>query len=70
LASLAFDEHILAAWFQAVSPRTAGFNTLAISELTADSTLLSLLLMIIGGGSVSSASGIKIGTFIILLLAM
>ncbi|MDC9526801.1 TrkH family potassium uptake protein [Pseudoalteromonas sp. Angola-30] len=70
LASLTFDEQILAAWFQAVTPRTAGFNTLTISELTADSTLLMLLLMIIGGGSVSTASGIKIGTFIILLLAM
>lgn len=53
-----------------MTPRTAGFNTLAISDLTADSTLLTLLLMIIGGGSVSTASGIKIGTFIILLLAM
>ncbi|WP_377110305.1 TrkH family potassium uptake protein [Pseudoalteromonas sp. R86517] len=70
LASLPFDDQILAAWFQAVTPRTAGFNTLAISDLTADSTLLTLLLMIIGGGSVSTASGIKIGTFIILLLAM
>ncbi|MBB1455657.1 TrkH family potassium uptake protein [Pseudoalteromonas sp. SG43-5] len=70
LAYLPFDDQVLAAWFQAVTPRTAGFNTLAISDLTADSTLLTLLLMIIGGGSVSTASGIKIGTFIILLLAM
>ena len=70
LANLPLNEQIIAAWFQAVTPRTAGFNTLPMSDLTADSTLLTLLLMMIGGGSVSTASGIKIGTFVILLLAM
>ncbi|MFY8328186.1 TrkH family potassium uptake protein [Pseudoalteromonas sp. ZZD1] len=70
IANLPLSEQLTAAWFQAVTPRTAGFNTLAISHLTNDSTLLTLLLMVIGGGSVSTASGIKIGTFVILLLAM
>ncbi len=70
LSNLALDEQLLAAWFQAVTPRTAGFNTLPISDLTTDSTLLTMLLMIIGEGSVSTASGIKVGTFVILILAM
>ncbi|OUS71065.1 Ktr system potassium transporter B [Pseudoalteromonas sp. A601] len=70
IANLPLAEQLTAAWFQAVTPRTAGFNTLPISDLTNDSTLLTLLLMVIGGGSVSTASGIKIGTFVILLLAM
>lgn len=70
LANLPINEQVIAAWFQAVTPRTAGFNTLPISQLSSDSTLLTLLLMVIGGGSVSTASGIKIGTFVILLLAM
>ncbi len=59
----------LAAWFQAVTPRTAGFNTLAIDQLEDPTTVLMLLLMFIGGGSMSTASGIKVVTFIVLLLA-
>lgn len=59
----------LAAWFQAVTPRTAGFNTLAIEELRNASTALTMMLMFIGGGSLSTASGIKVVTFIVLILA-
>lgn len=59
----------LAAWFQAVSPRTAGFNTLAIEHLEESTSALMLLLMFIGGGSLSTASGIKVVTFIVLIMA-
>ncbi|TMO93590.1 Ktr system potassium transporter B [Pseudoalteromonas sp. S3260] len=59
----------LAAWFQAVTPRTAGFNTIAIEELKNASTALTIMLMFIGGGSLSTASGIKVVTFIVLILA-
>ncbi|GHB27132.1 TrkH family potassium uptake protein [Salinicola rhizosphaerae] len=57
-----------AAWFQAVTPRTAGFNTLDTGSLRDASTLLVMLLMFIGGGASSTASGIKITTFVVLLL--
>lgn len=56
------------AWFAAITPRTAGFNTIEIDKLTDGSTLLTLLLMFIGGGSLSTASGIKLGTFVLVLL--
>lgn len=59
---------IQAAWFQAVTPRTAGFNTLDTGSLRDASTLLIMLLMFIGAGSSSTASGIKITTFMVLLL--
>lgn len=59
----------LAAWFQAVSPRTAGFNTLDYSQVEDSTTVLTLLLMFIGGGSLSTASGIKVVTFMLLILA-
>jgi trk system potassium uptake protein len=59
----------LASWFQAVTPRTAGFNTIAIDQLEDSTTALMLLLMFIGGGSLSTASGIKVVTFIVLILA-
>lgn len=62
-------EKLLAAWFQAVTPRTAGFNTLDIASMTDSTALLMLLLMFIGAGPNSTASGIKLSTFIILLLA-
>lgn len=60
---------LLAAWFQAVTPRTAGFNTIAIEELRNASTALTMMLMFIGGGSLSTASGIKVVTFVVLILA-
>ncbi len=58
-----------AAWFQGVAPRTAGFNTLDITKMVPASTVLIMVLMFIGGGSGSTASGIKLSTFIVMLLA-
>lgn len=58
-----------AAWFQAVTPRTAGFSTLDTGELSTPTTLLTLLWMFIGAGSGSTASGIKVTTLVVLLLA-
>lgn len=69
LANLALKDQALAAWFQAVTPRTAGFNTLDYSQMTDASNVLTLLLMFIGGGSLSTASGIKLGTFVVLIMA-
>ncbi|SHO56169.1 Ktr system potassium uptake protein B [Vibrio quintilis] len=59
----------MASWFQAVAPRTAGFNTLPMDKLEDATTSLILILMFIGGGSMSTASGIKVVTFIVLILA-
>ncbi len=64
-----FWDKLLAAWFQGVTPRTAGFNTLDIGALTAGTSVLMLLLMFIGGAPNSTASGIKISTFVILIAA-
>ncbi len=70
LGRLPLDEQLVAAWFQAVTPRTAGFNTLPIDQLTDASSLLTLMLMFIGGGSVSTASGIKLGTIMVVMAAV
>jgi len=64
-----FWDKLLAAWFQGVTPRTAGFNTLDIGALTTGTSILMLLLMFIGGAPNSTASGIKISTFVIMLAA-
>jgi len=62
-----FGDKLLAAWFQGVTPRTAGFNTLHVESLTVGTSVLMLLLMFIGGAPNSTASGIKVSTFVILL---
>jgi trk system potassium uptake protein TrkH len=70
-AALNLPQRVMAAFFQSVTPRTAGFDTVAQSGLTVSSRMLTLLLMLIGGASGSTAGGIKVNTFfIITLLAM
>lgn len=69
LAALSTKEQALAAWFQATVPRSSGFNSISTGEMTDASTVLTLMLMFIGGGSLSTAGGIKLGTFVVLLLA-
>ncbi len=67
LADLPFFDKLLAGFFQAVTPRTAGFNTLDYSDLSTASLLLTMLLMFIGANPGSTAGGIKTVTFFILL---
>ena len=54
--------------FQAVTPRTAGFDTYSISNLSTPAQLVILLLMFIGGSPGSTAGGIKTTTFATILL--
>jgi len=52
--------------FQAVTPRTAGFNTLDLTELSETGQMLTCLLMLIGGSPGSTAGGMKTTTFAVL----
>nr|WP_239056839.1 TrkH family potassium uptake protein [Wenzhouxiangella limi] len=65
-----WTERGMAAWFQAVTPRTAGFNTVDISGLRDSTSVLFLGLMFVGAGSTSTAGGIKLTTLVVLLLAV
>lgn len=58
-----------AAWFQGVAPRTAGFNSVDVAALTPATIFFVMGLMFIGAGSGSTASGIKLSTFLVLLAA-
>jgi len=60
---------LLVSYFQAVSPRTAGFNAVSMGEMEDSSLLLNMFLMFIGGGSASTASGIKLTTFMVVIFA-
>lgn len=69
LGQMSFTDQAVHAWFQATVPRSAGFNSVHIGEMTSASSFLTMLLMFIGGGSLSTAGGIKVGTFMILILS-
>ncbi|MCA0985007.1 TrkH family potassium uptake protein [Halobacillus yeomjeoni] len=60
---------LLASYFQGVTPRTAGFNTVDIGQMEDSSLFYMLTLMFIGGGSASTAGGIKLSTALIIFLA-
>jgi len=61
---------VLGSLYQAVTPRTAGSNTLPIGDLTQTTLFLIIFLMFIGAGSGSTAGGIKITTFALLVATM
>lgn len=63
-------ERVLTSLFLAVSPRTAGFNTLPLTSLRGSTIAITILLMFIGGSSGSTAGGIKTTTFATLILSM
>lgn len=69
LGAMSFGDQAIHAWFQATVPRSAGFNSIHTGEMMPSSSFLTMLLMFIGGGSLSTAGGIKVGTFVILCIS-
>ncbi len=67
-AGMTMTGKILSSFFCAVTPRTAGFNTINVSGLTDASKLLTVILMFIGGAPGSTAGGIKVTTIVVLLV--
>ncbi|MFO7800107.1 TrkH family potassium uptake protein [Rhodohalobacter sp.] len=70
LADYSAGDKFLASLFQSVTSRTAGFNTIDTGALTAGTTLIVILLMIIGAAPSSTAGGLKITTVYILFKSM
>ncbi|MDD4687419.1 MAG: TrkH family potassium uptake protein [Candidatus Cloacimonetes bacterium] len=64
------SKRMLSSWFQSVTARTAGFNTLDITRLSPASILVFLGLMFIGASPGSTGGGIKTTTFAVLLLSV
>ena len=69
-AGFSFGEKLLASFFNAVTPRTAGFATTAPETFSESGYLLCVLLMFVGGGSGSTAGGIKVSTFAVIIMGM
>ena len=70
LGALDGDQRLLAGFFAAVMPRTAGFNSIDIAALRPETLFATDLLMFVGGGSAGTAGGIKVTTFGLLAYVM
>ncbi|WP_332644656.1 TrkH family potassium uptake protein [Aeromicrobium sp.] len=66
LGPLSLGGKLIAAITGGVMPRTAGFNSIDYGSATAESLMLTDILMFIGGGSAGTAGGIKVSTFLVL----
>ncbi len=64
------NQRFLASLFQAVTPRTAGFNTTDYNDFSGTGVVMTVILMLIGGAPGSTAGGMKITTVTILFLTM
>jgi trk system potassium uptake protein TrkH len=59
---------LLAGFFQGVTPRTAGFNTVDYGEMELETLFVTDFLMFVGAGSASTGGGIKVTTLALLAL--
>lgn len=66
LAALPWPTKLMATWFQAVTPRTAGFSTLDYSLLSNPALFFTIVLMFVGASPGSCGGGIKTTTAAIL----
>lgn len=67
LAGMSWTEKLCGAAFSAVTPRTAGFNTVDTGALSNAGKLLTIFLMFVGGSPGSTAGGVKTTTLIVIL---
>jgi len=67
LGPLPFGYKLLASYFQAVTPRTAGFNTIDNGALFAPTLILTMFLMFVGASPGGTGGGIKTSTFAVLI---
>ncbi len=65
-ADLTRKERLLSSLFQAVTPRTAGFNTVELTDLSEAGQFITIALMLIGGSPGSTAGGLKTTTIAVL----
>lgn len=66
-ADMPFWDRLLASFFQAVTPRTAGFNTVNLAAMSEPGQMAMVFLMLVGGSPGSTAGGMKTTTFAVLI---
>ncbi len=70
MTGYSIPERLLASFFMSTTTRTAGFNTLPLSDLSEAGSLLSMILMLIGGNPGSTAGGLKTSTVALFFLTL
>ncbi len=70
MAGFGVYRRVLSSWFQSVTTRTAGFNTIDMARLSKASVLASIVLMFIGASPGSTGGGVKTTTFAMLVLSV
>ncbi|SMC46817.1 TrkH family potassium uptake protein [Papillibacter cinnamivorans] len=70
MADMPVWQKIMASFFQSITSRTAGFNTIDENGMAEASKIVTMILMFIGGSSGSTAGGIKTVTMCVLLLTV
>lgn len=68
LGSLKPAQKVMAAFFQSVTTRTAGFETIPQADFSDSSAMVSMVLMFIGGSPMGTAGGVKTTTVAILVV--
>ena len=69
LHDLSWGDRLIAAVFQSVTTRTAGFNTLDYGAMAAPTLVITCMLMLVGASPGSTGGGVKTTTFAVLLAA-
>lgn len=69
ISHLSFGEKLMTSFFQSVTTRTAGFNTVDIGSLSLPVLIFFIFLMFIGASTGSTGGGIKTSTFTLVLLS-
>ncbi len=67
---LTLPQRVFASFFQSVTPRTAGYNTVAMDELSEAGWLMTVMLMFVGGNTGSTAGGVKVTTLVVAVLGI
>ncbi len=65
---LSVGERLLRSFFQSVTPRTAGFNTVDLTALSEPSQVITIVLMLVGGSPGSTAGGMKTTTIAVMVM--
>ena len=67
-SGMSVSDKAVHAFFNSVCPRTAGFASVGLTSLSTQTLLLMIVLMMIGGGTQSTAGGIKINVFAVVMI--
>ncbi len=68
LGAMGFGEKLTAGFFASAVSRTAGFNSIDYGDVQDETLMVTNIFMFLGGGSGSTAGGIKFTTFAVLIL--